>query len=64
MDILKNTYLDKYINNREDKYGKIYLKATPNDNFTISLISSILKKNDGGATFNILSASRYKRSSK
>jgi len=49
---LKNTYINKTVGDREDTYGKINIRATPNDNLDISLISSIVKYNDGDVLIN------------
>ena len=49
---IKNTYSNKTVGKREDTYGKINLRATPNDNLDISLISSMVKYNDGDVLIN------------
>jgi len=46
---IKNISKDEYINDKKSKYGKINLRYTPNDKLDISLISSKLKREDGGA---------------
>lgn len=49
---VKNTYTGKTVGDREDTYAKINIRATPNDNLDISLISSIVKYNDGDVLIN------------
>lgn len=44
---IKNTKTNKIIDYRENNYGKIHLRATPNDKLDISFIKSILKNDDG-----------------
>ncbi|MCV6608367.1 MAG: TonB-dependent receptor [Campylobacterales bacterium] len=46
---IKNKVLDKTVGKRENDYGKLYLRATPSENLDISLISSVIKNNDGDA---------------
>lgn len=53
---LKNTYLDKVENDRENKFGKVYLNFTPTDRLDISLISLKLKRDDGSNSLNIMTA--------
>ncbi len=44
---IKNNTLGGYSNDKEHNYGKINLRYTPKDNLEISLISSILKYDNG-----------------
>jgi len=48
---IKNTTLGGYTNDKENDYGRVYLRYTPSDNLEVSLISSKLKKNDGDTDF-------------
>lgn len=54
---IKNTYLDKYSNDREHNFGKINMRWTPSETTDISFISSKLKHDDGGNTVNSINAS-------
>lgn len=49
---VKNTYTDERANDRQHTYGKIYLKATPTEDLSASLIVSRLKYNDGDSDMN------------
>lgn len=44
---LYNSNLKRNENDRENNFAKLYFRMTPSDNLDISLISTILKKNDG-----------------
>lgn len=44
---LYNSNLKRNENDRKNNFAKLYLRLTPNENLDISLISSILKRNDG-----------------
>jgi len=48
---IKNTTLGGYSNDKEHNYGKINLRYTPSDDLEISLISSILKYDNGDIDF-------------
>jgi len=43
---IRNTNLGGHSDDREHKFGKIHLRYTPSDKLDISLISSLLKRND------------------
>ncbi len=45
---IRNTLTDKYVNNKENNYGKLYLRYTPTENLDISIIAS-KSENDNGA---------------
>lgn len=49
---VKNTFLNNREDDREYKYGKLVLRTTPTDNLDISLISSILDRDNGGPANN------------
>lgn len=55
---LRNLNLGGHSDDREHNFGKIYLRYTPTDTFDISLISSLLKHNDGGMTWGLENAPR------
>lgn len=44
---IKNTYLNNYLNDRENYYGKLYLRATPSEELELALIMSKSKRDDG-----------------
>ncbi len=44
---LYNSNLKRTENDRKSNFAKFYLRATPNDNLDIGLISTILKRDDG-----------------
>ena len=44
---IKNTLLGGYTNDKEDDYGRLNLRYTPNDNLEISLISSRFEYDNG-----------------
>jgi len=48
---IKNTLLGKYANDKKNDYGRINLRYTPTDDIEISLISSKLKYDRGGADY-------------
>lgn len=48
---IKNTLLGGYTNDKENDYGRVNLRYTPNDDLEISLISSKFKLNDGNLDF-------------
>ena len=54
--LIENTYLNDTADDREDFYGKLYLRLTPTDKLDISLISSILEPDNGGFSQNLVSA--------
>jgi len=54
--LIKNTYKGGQTDDREYNYGKINLRYTPADTLDISLISQILKRKDGGVSWNPVSA--------
>ncbi len=43
---IKNTNIGGHSDDQEHNFGKIYLRYTPSDNLEISLISSLLKRDD------------------
>jgi len=47
---IKNEYLNKWDDDREDDSIKLFLRAAPADNLDISLISSYAEKDDGATT--------------
>jgi len=49
---IKNIYLNKIVDDREHNYGKVHFRYTPTENLDISLISSQLKRDDGGNRLN------------
>jgi len=49
---IKNTNLNKFNDDREYRYGKLILRATPNENLDISLTSTKTDKDNGGALTN------------
>jgi len=53
---LKNTYTNRIDNDRENIYGKINLRYTPNENLELSLISSKFERDDGTTSINSTSA--------
>jgi len=57
---LKNTYTNRIDNDREDIYGKINLRYTPNENLEISLISSKFERDDGTTSVNSSTAPNKK----
>jgi len=61
---LENIYFNKTENDRENRFGKIYLNYTPTDRLDISLISLKLERDDGGISLNAVTAddSRQTRS--
>jgi len=48
---VKNTKTGNIIDDKKNNYGKIHLRATPNDKLDISLIKSILKYDDKASSF-------------
>ncbi|HIE35602.1 MAG TPA: TonB-dependent receptor [Campylobacterales bacterium] len=44
---IKNTLTNEYVNNKDNDYGKLYLRYTPTDDLDISLITSKSKNNNG-----------------
>lgn len=56
---IKNT-LGEYTNNKEDDYGRIHLRYTPNDELEISLISDILQYDNGDIDFSDIPANKIK----
>ena len=61
---IKNTKSGGYTNDRKHNFGKINLRYTPNENLDISLISSKLKYDNGGMSFNNKNAPRQNSSDK
>lgn len=57
---IENTYLNKK-NDKKNYYGKIYLRATPTDRLELGLIASGFKKDDDGASINIISAEDFRK---
>ncbi len=53
---LNNTNLDKKVGSRENIYGKVNLRATPNDNLEVSLISSLVKYDDTDSLIGLTTA--------
>lgn len=53
---LENIYLDKTENDRENRFGKVFLHYKPYDNLDISFISLKLKRDDGGTSLNMVAA--------
>ncbi|WP_324171825.1 TonB-dependent receptor [Sulfurimonas sp.] len=51
---LYNSNLKRIENDRENNFAKLYLRMTPTDNLDVSLISTILKRNDGTISQNNL----------
>lgn len=51
---IKNLNSGNIMNDKENKYGKLYLRYTPNDNLDISLISSKSERDDGANNLNLL----------
>lgn len=49
---VRNTTLNIEDNFKEDRYGKFHLLFTPSDRLDLSLISSVLDKNDGAPAWN------------
>ena len=48
---IKNTLLGGYTNDNENDYGRVHLRYTPTNDFEISLISSILKYDNGNLDY-------------
>ena len=48
---IKNTLLGGYSNDKEHDYGRLHLRYTPTDDLEISLISSLLQKDNGDIDF-------------
>ena len=57
---IKNTLLGGYTNDKQNNYGRINLRSTPNDNLEISFISSKLKYDNGDVDFLISSNPKSK----
>lgn len=53
---VENTYLGRCDNDRENRYGKVFLRYTPTDSLDISLISSKFKRDDGSPSINTIAA--------
>ncbi len=53
--LVKNTFLDNRVDDKAYNYGKLILRTTPTDNLDISLISSIMDRDNGGPANNDLS---------
>lgn len=49
---IKNIYLNKDDNYKEDDFAKLYLRFLPIENLELSLISTYFQKNDGGFNMN------------
>ncbi|PIE74345.1 MAG: TonB-dependent receptor [Deltaproteobacteria bacterium] len=49
---LKNTYLNKTANDRENYFGRLHLRMMPSPRLDMSLISSRYKTDDGGTSAN------------
>lgn len=58
---IKNLNRGGYSDDREHNFGKFYLRYTPTDTLDISLISSLVKHNDGGLTWGLEDAPRKNR---
>ena len=54
--MIKNTYKGGQTDDRKYNYGKINLRYTPTDSLDISLISQLLQGDDGGVSWNPISA--------
>ncbi len=50
---IKNTVINKIVNNKENQYGKIHFRYTPTDALDISFISSLFKRDDGALNGNM-----------
>ncbi len=50
---INNSFLGGNSDDREHNYGKIHLRSTPSDNFSISAIVSYLKYDDGGSNMGL-----------
>jgi len=48
---IEDTVHGGYVNDREHDYGRLNLRYTPTDNLEISLVSSMLKQDDGGIDY-------------
>jgi len=48
---IEDTVHGGYVNDREHDYGRLNLRYTPMDNLEISLVSSMLKQDDGGIDY-------------
>lgn len=53
---IHNSFLDKNSNDRKHNYGKIHIRSTPSENFSISAIVSYLKYDDGGSNMGLSSS--------
>ncbi len=51
---VKNTFLNNRVDDKEYNYGKLVLRTTPSDNLDISVISSIMDRDNGGIASNDL----------
>ncbi len=49
--LIKNTLFGGYTDDREHNYGRLHLRYTPTDNLEISLISSLIKYDDGNINY-------------
>lgn len=57
--LIKNTYLNDTADDKQDFYGKLYLRLTPKDRLDISLISSTYDPDNEGQSRNLPSAENY-----
>lgn len=55
---IKNLTTGKVMNDKENKYGRLNFRYTPNDNLDISLISTKSKRDDGSNNLNLLKQKR------
>ena len=55
---IKNLTTGKIMNDKENKYGRLNFRYTPNDNLDISLISTKSKRDDGSNNLNLLKQKR------
>lgn len=53
---IKNDFLNRDKNKIKNDFGKLYLRATPNDNLDISLVSSFFQDDSGGTDTNSIKA--------
>jgi len=61
--LVKNIYKGGQTDDREYDYGKIYLRFAPSDDLEVSFISQILKRSDGGQSWNYNGAPSRENSS-
>jgi len=61
--MINNTYKGGQTDDREYNYGKVNLRYTPTDDLELSLISQLLQGDDGGVSWNPISATSRKNPS-